>query len=144
MKDRNPMTLHRSTKTEISRADIRALIDQFYSKVRQDQTIGPIFKEHIGEDDAAWAGHLAKIEDFWANVMLRDRAYQGNPMQTHLAMPEIEPRHFEVWLELFDQVAHEVLSPEKAALFDLMARRIGQSLMMGMQRVSASDIPDLR
>ena len=137
------MTLDRSPKADITRSDIRSVLDLFYARVRADETIGPIFRHHIGDDDAIWAMHLAKIEDFWANVMLRERAYQGNPMQTHLAMPEIKPHHFDVWLTLFEQTAQEVLSSDKAKLFDLMARRIGQSLMMGMQRVHSDQVPNL-
>ncbi|WP_164660160.1 group III truncated hemoglobin [Tropicibacter sp. Alg240-R139] len=137
------MTVDRSPKANITRADIQALLTLFYARVRADDTIGPIFHQHIGKDEAVWAAHLAKIEDFWANVMLRDRAYQGNPMQTHLAMPEITPQHFDVWLTVFETTAHEVLPPNKASLFDLMARRIGQSLMMGMQRIYTDQVPDL-
>ncbi|SLN71370.1 Group 3 truncated hemoglobin ctb [Falsiruegeria litorea R37] len=137
------MTPDRSPRADITRSDIRSLLTLFYARVRADETIGPIFRHHIGDDDATWAVHLAKIEDFWANVMLRDRAYQGNPMQTHLGMPEIKSHHFDVWLTLFEQTAQEVLSPDKAKLFDLMARRIGQSLLMGMQRVYSGQVPNL-
>ncbi|SPJ30587.1 group III truncated hemoglobin [Falsiruegeria mediterranea] len=137
------MNIDRSPKADITRADIQALLVEFYTRVRANEAIGPIFHHHIGEDDAVWAIHLAKIEDFWANVMLRDRAYKGNPMQTHLAMPEITPSHFDIWLNLFKTTAHEVLSPDKADLFDLMARRIGQSLMMGMQRAHSNQVPNL-
>ncbi len=137
------MTIDRSPKANITRTDIQKLLDLFYARVRADETIGPIFHHHIGRDDAEWSTHLAKIEDFWANVMLRDRAYRGNPMQTHMTMPEIKPEHFDIWLNLFERTAHEVLSPDKARLFDLMARRIGQSLVMGIQRAHSDQIPNL-
>lgn len=62
-------------KGGVTRADIETLLPHFYASVRQNDRLGPIFHEHIGEDDADWAPHLAKIGDFWANVMLKESAY---------------------------------------------------------------------
>lgn len=137
------MNIHRSPKEDITRADIRALIAPFYDRVRANPDIGPVFENRIGNSDSVWADHLDKIEDFWANVMLHDRAYQGNPMQAHMAMPELRERHFQVWLDLFQATAREVLPQRKADLFDQLAHRIGQSLWVGMNRVRGNDVPNL-
>ena len=95
-------------KGGVTRADIETLLPHFYASVRQNERLGPIFHKHIGEDDADWVPHLAKIGDFWANVMLKERAYQGNPMQVHLCIPEIRTEDFDIWLGLFDQaLAHD-------------------------------------
>lgn len=131
-------------ETGMTRADIRRLIDPFYRRVRKDPVLGPIFEGRIGTSDEEWTHHLAKIENFWANVMLRERVYFGNPMQMHLAIPEISRAHFAIWLDLFEETAKEVLSPTKATAFDSIARRIGASLAMGIEQVRGNGVPMLR
>jgi len=130
-------------KGGVTGADIEKLLPQFYASVRANDRLGPIFHKHVGTTDADWAPHLAKIGDFWANVMLKERAYQGNPMQAHLGIPEIRPEDFSVWLGLFDQAAKEVLSPEKAAAFSILAHRIGRSLAMGIAQARSDGPPAL-
>ena len=130
-------------KSGVTRADIEKLLPHFYASVRRNDRLGPIFHRHIGEDDADWAPHLAKIGDFWANVMLKERAYQGNPMQVHLCIPEIRPEDFDIWLGLFDQAAKDVLAPEKAAVFSILAHRIGRSLAMGIEQARGDGPPRL-
>lgn len=120
-------------KRGITRQDIRALIEPFYMRVRADERLGPIFHAKIGETDAQWAAHLDKIADFWANVMLHERSYQGNPLLKHAAIPGIQPADFERWLDIFERTAHEVLCEQKAATFTILARRIGRSLSMGIE-----------
>ncbi|MGZ0189529.1 MAG: group III truncated hemoglobin [Alphaproteobacteria bacterium] len=122
-------------KTGITRADIRSLIEPFYRRVRADTQLGPIFHGKIGVDDDVWARHLDKIEDFWANVMLHDRAYKGNPLTIHAGIPAIQPEHFEIWLNHFEQTARAVLPAQKAETFNTLARRIGRSLSMGIEIV---------
>ncbi len=130
-------------KGGVTRADIETLLPHFYASVRQNERLGPIFHKHVGEDDADWAPHLAKIGDFWANVMLKERAYQGNPMQVHLCIPEIRAEDFDIWLGLFDQAAQDVLSQEKANVFSILAHRIGRSLAMGIEQARSDGPPRL-
>ena len=127
----------------MTRADIEALLPHFYASVRRNDRLGPIFHKHVGEDNADWAPHLAKIGDFWANLFLKERAYQGNPMQVHLCIPEIRPEDFAIWLGLFDQAAGDVLPQEKAELFSTLAHRIGRSLAMGIAQARSDGPPRL-
>ena len=120
-------------KSGITRQDIRALIEPFYARVRADERLGPIFHGKIGESDAQWRSHLQKIEDFWANVMLHERAYQGNPLLKHAAIKEIQPADFARWLDLFEHTARQMLTQQKASTFHVLARRIGRSLSMGIE-----------
>ena len=136
------MSLH-VAKDGITRDDIRHLVACFYDRVRRDPRLGPIFHNHVGQDDAAWAPHLAKIEDFWANVMLKERSYDGNPMQVHMAIAEIRTSDFDIWLGLFHRVAREELSPGKADAFIELSSRIGRSLSMGLERTKGPQVPNL-
>lgn len=107
---------------------IRALVHAFYTRVRQDQLLGPIFNGAI-ED---WDGHLDKLRAFWSSVALMTGRYKGTPMQAHAALPGIGARHFEHWLALFRATAREHCPPEAAALFINRAERIAQSLQLGI------------
>jgi hemoglobin len=50
----------------IDDAFISRLVERFYDTVRQDDMLGPIFAERIGD----WPHHLARMKDFWASIML--------------------------------------------------------------------------
>ncbi|QIE57800.1 group III truncated hemoglobin [Pikeienuella piscinae] len=127
----------------MTREDIRRLIEPFYKRVRADARLGPIFEGEIGVTDEEWAAHLDKIEAFWANVMLHERSYQGNPMQAHLAVPEIQGEDFAIWLDHFEKTARRVLPEEKADAFAFLSRRIGASLRMGIEQARGG-VPRLR
>jgi hemoglobin len=68
---------------------------------------------------------------FWSALMLGTRNYRGRPMQMHTPLP-IDARHFERWLDLFEASAAEICPPAAAAQFTAHARRIGQSLELGI------------
>jgi truncated hemoglobin YjbI len=40
--------------------------------------------------------------------------YHGQPMEKHLPLP-VDSRHFDRWLALFDETAHDVCPPAAAA-----------------------------
>ena len=111
------------SEAQISEARISALVDDFYTKVRQDPEIGPIFNAVV--DD--WPHHLAVMKDFWSSVLLSSGRYKGNPMMRHLPL-RLDPQHFERWLVLFAETAHEIFPPESAVLIIDTAHRIGQNL----------------
>lgn len=68
---------------------------------------------------------------FWSSVVLASGRYHGQPMPKHLPLP-IEARHFDRWLELFQQTARTVCPPPAASLFIERAGLIAQSLEMGI------------
>lgn len=108
--------------------EIKVLVHTFYGRVREDDLIGPIFNEKI-ED---WDEHLGKLCDFWSSVVLRTRRYEGRPMRAHLLMPHLQGAHFDRWLDLFEETAHDVLPVEAASVFIQRARMIADSFEFGM------------
>ena len=52
-------------------------------------------------------------------------------MEKHLPLP-VDGRHFDRWLQLFREAAHEVCPPIAAAHFIERAERVAQSLEMGI------------
>lgn len=107
---------------------IRDLVHAFYAKVRRDEMLGPIFNSHI--DD--WDAHLAKLCDFWSSVTLMTGRFKGQPMVTHARLPNIGEAHFARWVGMFVETAFEVCPPAAAELFSDRARRIANSLQMGI------------
>lgn len=114
-------------ETGIDEAMIDALVEGFYARVRDDRLIGPIFADRIAD----WGPHLAQMKLFWSSVALSSGVYQGRPMPKHLPLP-IDARHFDRWLELFAETARDLCPPVAAAHFIERARRIAQSLELGI------------
>ena len=114
-------------KTGIDEAMIDALVEGFYDRVRDDALIGPIFAARI--DD--WGPHLARMKLFWSSVALSSGVYQGRPMPKHLPLP-IDARHFDRWLALFEGAARDLCPPVAADHFIERARRIAESLELGV------------
>jgi hemoglobin len=113
---------------EIDDAAIQALVDRFYAKVRRDPALGPVFEAAIAD----WGPHLRTMYDFWSSVMLTTGRYKGNPLMKHMRLPGITPGLFETWLRLFAETAEETVAPPLAARFVEKARRIAQSLQLGL------------
>ncbi len=90
--------------------DIRNLVDSFYDKVREDEILGPIFIEKIGE---RWPEHLARMYAFWQTILLHEHTYFGSPFPPHARLP-IEKEHFDRWLDLFHMTIDENFDGEKA------------------------------
>ena len=118
-------------ETGIDEAMIDALVEGFYARVRDDRLIGPIFADRITD----WAPHLAQMKLFWSSVALSTGVYQGRPMPKHLPLP-IDARHFDRWLEVFVETARDLCPPVAANHFIERARRIAESLELGIATAS--------
>lgn len=123
---------------DITEPMIGALVEAFYTKVREDAELGPIFNARIAD----WSEHLVKLKDFWSSIALMSGRYKGRPMPVHAAIAEISDAHFTRWLGLFAETAREVCPPEAAALFVDRAERIAASLKLGiaLHRQSLAEI----
>ena len=108
---------------------IPALVDVFYTRVRADEVLGPIFEAAL---HGQWDRHLPKMYDFWSSVMNTTGRYKGNPMGAHMKLPPFPPELFERWLALFEETAHTLCSRELADQFTVKARRIAESLKLGL------------
>jgi hemoglobin len=118
-------------RTGIDEDMIERLIRAFYRRVQQDPVIGPVFAQRIVD----WEPHLQQMFAFWSSVALMSGRYHGQPMQKHFPLP-IDGRHFDRWLALFEETAREMTPPAAADHFVTAARRIGESLELGMATAS--------
>jgi len=121
------ITVEIMERTGIDEAMIERLVRTFYGRVQRDPLIGPIFAAKIVD----WEHHIAKLCAFWSSVVLMTGRYHGQPMPKHVSLP-IDGRHFDRWLALFEQTAVEMCPPQAAAYFIERARRIADSLEMGI------------
>lgn len=124
---RAAMIVDIQTRTGIDEAMIANLVRIFYGRVRMDPLIGPIFEARITD----WDAHFKLLTDFWHGVTLLSGRYHGQPMRAHMRLP-IEGRHFDRWLEIFEATATELCPPAAAQMFIERARRIAESLEMGI------------
>lgn len=124
---RSSITAEIMERTGIDETMIERLVRTFYDRVQQDTLIGPIFAARITD----WEHHIAKLCAFWSSVALMSGRYHGQPMQRHVGLP-IGGAHFDRWLDLFEATAVELCPPVAAAHFIERARRIADSLEMGV------------
>lgn len=83
--------------------EILELTTRFYSKVAQDNLLGPIFNEVARVD---WSEHIPKIADFWCYILFGVKGYEGNPMEAHVkvhSQHRFTHEQFRRWLELFQE-----------------------------------------
>ena len=59
-----------------NRQDINRLVKTFYTKVRNHESLGPIFNGIITD----WDQHFEVLTDFWETQLFLKRIYQGNPV----------------------------------------------------------------
>lgn len=114
-------------RTGIDEAMIDRLVRAFYTKVREDALLGPVFDARIAD----WEPHLQRMCAFWSSVALMSGRYHGQPMERHLPLP-VDARHFDRWLALFAEIAEEVCPPTAAESFIERAERVAQSLELGI------------
>jgi len=114
----------------IDEAYISLLVDEFYRRIRADETLGPIFEEAIGD---RWDYHLPRMKSFWASVALNAGTYSGQPVSAHKKLSQVEQSHFQTWLALFRQTLQDTApTPEAVDYFMERANRIAESLQLAM------------
>jgi hemoglobin len=124
---REKITAEIVERTGITEAMIELLVRGFYTKVRLDAVLAPVFEARIRE----WEPHLAQMCAFWSSVALMTGRYHGTPMVKHLPLL-VDAAHFDRWLALFEETAGEICPPEAAAHFVERAQRIAASLELGI------------
>ena len=126
-----------SEKTDIrEQDDIRRLIDAFYTQVRADELLGPVFAARI--PDGHWTAHLDTMTRFWTAALLaRAAGYRGNPGAKHLHLPTAKA-HFTRWLALFGQTADNMFAGEHASEIKVRALKMGEIFQAKMAMAHAS------
>lgn len=124
------------TKTYIkSREEVSLLVRTFYSKIKADDFLGPIFNGIITD----WETHLELLTDFWETNLLYKRKYFGNPMSVHVEVDRkcgnsINEKHFGAWINLWIQTIDELFEAddEVAHIAKNRARHMGTFLHLNI------------
>ena len=114
----------------IDDAFVANLVEAFYTSVRADPLLGPVFAKHVTD----WDQHLDRLEAFWRSILFSSGEYTGNPMRAHIALPHLDGPLFCRWLELFYETL-ATLDPQGAAttVIGERARAIADSLLTGVR-----------
>jgi hemoglobin len=124
------------TENVVNESSIAELVDCFYTRVRQDDILGPAFAKEIGDE---WEPHLETMRAFWSSLMLASGRYKGNPMLKHLLLlPRINSEHFQRWLGIWKQTTSELFPPEAAAIFMRKAESMAERLLATIDQHQAS------
>jgi hemoglobin len=119
----------RNVQAVVSEVDLRGLVEDFYGRVRRDRELAPIFEGAIGD----WPLHLDRLTAFWSSVMLGSGRYKGNPFAAHQRhAEELRPELFDRWLGIWRETTHDRFPADIAAIFQLKADRIAESLKAGL------------
>ncbi|MCB9063679.1 MAG: group III truncated hemoglobin [Chitinophagales bacterium] len=97
-----------------TRQDIELLVNTFYEKVKQDDTIGFIFHTIIGED---WSHHLPIMYQFWSTILFGEEGYKGNPIRTHIELDKkitLKKPHYERWVTLWNDTVNDLYKGKTA------------------------------
>jgi hemoglobin len=84
-----------------TRAQIHDLVIHFYREVALDDLLAPVFGE-VAEVD--WATHIPRLIDYWSQVLLGERGYDGAMLAAHRSVHDLEPFRVELfdrWYRLF-------------------------------------------
>lgn len=109
-----------ATKDISTIEDIQLMVDEFYSKVREDKLLADIFN-HVIKD--RWPEHLDKMYRFWQTVLLGTHTYHGSPFVPHAHLP-VSKKHFDRWLELFEEVVDSHFAGSVADIAKLQGNRM--------------------
>jgi hemoglobin len=118
-----------------NRKNISLLVNTFYTKVRANDELGPIFNKAISD----WDAHLIHLTDFWESQLFRKNVFSGNPLKKHVEVDENNDNTltndlFGLWLQLWLGTIDELFSGELADLAKDRARNIASFMFMEIFR----------
>ena len=113
--------MHRDITT---RADIEQLVIVFYTQVKVNSLIGPIFNQAIKN----WDDHLPTMFNFWETLLLNNSNYKGNPLLKHAVLHKkfhLSEAHFEEWIKLWEATIDGAFTGPTSEAAKAKAKNIG-------------------
>ncbi len=105
--------------------DIQLLVNTFYSRVRENELLGPIFNGILKD---RWSEHLEKMYRFWQTILLEVPTYSGSPFPPHAKLP-VSQLHFDTWLQLWHGTLDEFFVGEKTEEAKWRGSRMAEMFM---------------
>jgi hemoglobin len=111
---------------------LRAVIQTFYTRLKQDDLLGPVFTQAIGDD---WTKHIQRITLFWLRVAGIRRGYRGGDfIPAHLRHLDIRADQLPRWLKLFSETCRELCPPTVAAFLIEVAEKMAENLEISFDK----------
>lgn len=139
--------IQRRAEAEMAKIGVDAvfidrLVETFYARIRDHQTLGPVFEKRLS---GRWPEHMEKMKSFWSSIAFKTGAYGGKPVQAHVGVEGMNVDLFRQWLVLFSVTLDEI-APGKEARdwFMATAERIANSLTLSLFYNPALDDPRLK
>ncbi len=117
-----------TTQATPSRADIERLVDGFYTAVRADALLGPVFERHL---HGRWHTHLPRMVEFWCTVLLKTHSFRGDVYSAHMGIDGIAEAHVQRWLELWHEHTGAAFDADAAWRLQATAQGIARTLRIG-------------
>ncbi len=114
--------------------DIKLMVDSFYDIVNEDDLLSPIFNDLV---QVNWKKHLPLMYSFWNKVLFARGEYKGNPFIKHVDLP-VEKKHFDRWVQLFDENMDALFEGEIAESTKLRAKSIAHIFQSKIQFINQS------
>jgi hemoglobin len=111
-----------------NKADLVLLVETFYGRVFEDALLAPHF---TGLDFEA---HKPRMVQFWAFVLLDEAGYTTNVFDKHRHL-KIDARHFDRWLDIFNQTVDDLFEGEKAATAKFRAKTLAWTFSEKMKHI---------
>ena len=120
--------------SEVTRENLNKMVVIFYTKILQDELVGPFFIEKLGDDlkSEQWDTHIKLLTDFWASIALGDPTYRGNPFAPHASLENLSREAFSRWLELFSETLDIVYTSQIADQFKQRSTVIAGNFMRNL------------
>ncbi|HWB31501.1 MAG TPA: group III truncated hemoglobin [Vicinamibacterales bacterium] len=125
-------------------AGVARLVDEFYTRVRADDCIGPIFNDIAKVN---WAAHLPKMYAFWDSVLFGVPGFKGNPLAVHLLLAQQTPltaREFDRWVSLFHATVDDLFEGPMATEAKQRAVRIATMMQYHIAAATGALPPEGR
>jgi len=118
----------------VNRENIERMVLSFYTKILNDDTVGPFFIAKLGKEieSESWRVHIDILVNFWSSMILQDASYFGNPLRPHFSMGELSHSTFKQWLKLFFETVDEVFIPKLGAEFKERSEIIAGNFMRNL------------
>lgn len=118
-----------------NREDVALLVNTFYTKIRTNDELGPIFNTAIKD----WDSHLIHLTNFWESQLFRKNVFSGNPLKKHVEVDENNNNQltndlFGLWLQFWLGTIDELFEGELADLAKDRARNIASFMFMEIFR----------
>ncbi len=110
------------------RATLALLIDRFYTSVRADVLLAPVFEPVLHDH---WPAHLERMVDFWCTACKIERRFRGDVYKKHMALPRMAPAHLARCLQLWRQHTEALCTPTQAEHLQDVAIGVARVMHLG-------------